>query len=190
MLCRWPFFGIADTRSGYFSLGGKNTTSTFMDAGFYMNYANLIVLILLKIAESSSAQNTVPIKIEISDEGRSIWAFIPNGNDISLVQFPHPIRADGKRINPIKSGVPILSLKGHFQRVIACAYRKTHHQVVLITKHKIIFCFSWSLHPQIEAHWFGHQKWTNAILMSWLKTFNNCMKMHLVMRIYDRYAMK
>jgi hypothetical protein len=72
--------------------------------------------------------STVPNKFELSDEGRSLWAFVPSGNEITLVQFPSPYRNNGQQIKTNKES-NTRALHGHFQSIISCAYRRTYQQV-------------------------------------------------------------
>lgn len=68
--------------------------------------------------------STVSVQFELCDEGNALWVFVPCGNDIAVVKFPTKL---GKKcINLAKQSDRIL--RGHYQNVLACAYRKEHNQ--------------------------------------------------------------
>lgn len=86
-------------------------------------------LFCFKVPELSSDLNRISLKFELCDEGRSIWAFIPCANNISIIQIPLCVSSNAKQ-SGFPSCVYTGILRGHYQNIVSLIYRKTHQQLV------------------------------------------------------------
>uniref|UniRef100_A0A914HWY1 WD_REPEATS_REGION domain-containing protein n=1 Tax=Globodera rostochiensis TaxID=31243 RepID=A0A914HWY1_GLORO len=105
------------------------------------------LLCCLKIPESESDRSTFPVQFELCDEGRFVWLFVPHSNNIVVVKIANE-NVFGKGSTGAIDQFQIL--RGHFQSVLSCAYRKEYNQLVTSSTDRLVLVWA----PQMDEYRF------------------------------------
>ncbi|KAL3112825.1 hypothetical protein niasHT_019799 [Heterodera trifolii] len=93
----------------------------------------------IKVPESEGDLSTFPVQFELCDEGRFIWLFIPNSNNVTVVGIADPKLFSNR---PIVGNIHFQTLRGHFQNVLSCAYRKEYNQLITSSTDRLILVWA------------------------------------------------
>jgi len=93
-----------------------------------------------KMIESADTPNAPTGQLDISTEGKSLYAFIPVENNVAMFAF-NPLSFNSqRRFHAVNKKFRLL--KGHFQPVVCCTYRKRYQQLISSANDRLMLIWS------------------------------------------------